>query len=86
MEDRNMKVRVPRSFLPLSVPFSSTVLHMPEVTKHLKDIGAWYTKNSFGDHFPTYHPIEGSSKRLNEGTNDEFDEETEHNLINLVED
>ena len=46
------------------------------VTKHLKNIGAWYTKHTFGDNFLAYLPHEGSSRRLNEETNEEFDEET----------
>ena len=72
--------------LPLKVHFSNTFSSMPGVTKPLKHIGAWCTKHTFGGNFPAYLPHEGLSRRLNEEINKEFDEEIEHNLINLMED
>ena len=65
-----------RSLLPLKVPFSNTISNMPGVTKHLKNIGAWYTKHTFRNNFLAYFSHEGSSRGFNEEANEEFDEQT----------
>lgn len=56
-----MKIFIPRRFTPLEIPLSYTLSFSLGTTKHLKKIGAWYNKHTFGDHFPAYRPLKGSS-------------------------
>lgn len=52
---------IPRKFTSLELPFSNTLSFSLGIIEHFKKIGAWYHKRNFGDHFPAYSSLKGSS-------------------------